>query len=76
MLVIKAYVNRDQIDEIHIHNLGAIGPSDFWTPAGLYTYRIEKPTGYEKDLIAHRRSEGWQILAEKALKVLTESRGE
>lgn len=76
MLIIKAYVNKRQIDEIHIHNMGAMGSPDFLSPAGLYTYRIEKPEGYERNLIAHRRSDGWQVLAKRALQVLTLNEGE
>jgi len=72
MLIIKAYINEKQIDEIWIHNLG-IGRTDPYHRLGeLYTYRIEKPEGYEQNLIEHSRSsDGWQVLAKKALKILT-----
>jgi hypothetical protein len=69
MLVIKAFVNHDQIDEVWIHNMGYI---DHCT----CQYRIEKPEGYEDDLIHHKRSDGWYGLAEKAMKLLYNKRSD
>ena len=70
MLVIKAYINCRQIDEIWIHNLGFE-----YAKGGLFTYRIEKPKGYEQELIEHSRGDGWQPLFEKTLKVLKSGKG-
>lgn len=60
MLIIKAYVNHDEIDEIWVHNIATIED-------GICEYRIEKPTGYEDINIWHRRSEGWKALTLKVL---------
>lgn len=69
MLIIKAYINERQIDEIWIHNLGT-GCSGYEF-GELYNYRIEKPEGYEQKLIEHSRGDGWQVLVKKALEILT-----
>ena len=63
MLVIKAYVNYHQIDEIHIHNEEEC--SD-----GIYEYKIVKPKGHERHKIYHLRSDGWRVLTEKALRYM------
>jgi len=63
MLVIKAYVNHHQIDEIHIHNEGKCN-------GGIYEYKIVKPKGHERHKIYHLRSDGWRILTEKALRYM------
>lgn len=69
MLIIKAYINERQIDEIHIHNTGQ---QDVYY--GWFKYRITEPEGYENKIIRHYRKDGWMELAKKAIKILT--RGE
>ena len=71
MLVIKAYVNRRQIDELWIHNLGNISPANF-VGDDLCLYQIEKPDGYmePKYHIQHRRSDGWKELTRKVCEVI------
>jgi hypothetical protein len=65
MLVIKALINYDKIDEIWIHRLGKADGSNT-----IYKYRIEKPKGFEKFEIYHIRSDGWVLLTLKALDIL------
>lgn len=65
MLVIKAYVNYDKIEEIWVHNLG-------YRSGDICEYAIEKPEGYNNLSIYHKRSDGWKMLATKAFKILEE----
>ena len=64
MLILKAFINEKQIDEIHIQNVEYIGND-------LYGYQIRKP---EEDypIIYHKRNDGWMVLAKKVLDVLNE----
>jgi hypothetical protein len=64
MLVIKPFVNYRSIDdEIWIHNTG-LETND------IYEYKIRKPEGYEHLVIYHKRTDGWRVLTEKALRIL------
>jgi hypothetical protein len=65
MLIIKAFVNKKQIDEIHIHNVETLSEEH-----DIYEYRIEKPEGYEHIPIYHVRWRGWRPLMTEVLKVL------
>jgi len=69
MLVIKAFVNYHQIDEVWIHNMGE-------SHGDIYEYRIEKPKGFENRQIYHARTDGWRILADKALKLMEQYKDE
>jgi len=62
MLIIKAYVNLDKIDEIHIQNI------DKMLKSGETLYKIRQPNC--NIVVPHFRKDGWRILAEKALKIL------
>lgn len=62
MLVLKVFVNHDQIDEVHIQNTGDVVD-------GNHAYKIVKPAGHI-GLIYHDRTKGWKTLVEKALKVM------
>lgn len=68
MLVLKAFVNYNQIDEVWIHNVSGARAS----VVGENVYRIEKPEGFEDRLIVHRREDGWRALAAKVLNLLEE----
>ena len=80
MLIIKAYVNDRQIDELWIHNLGSADPAKRKYPElmllkdqdDLCLYQIEKPDGYMKSeyRIKHKRSDGWEKLVRKACEVI------
>jgi len=63
MLVIRAYINEKEIDEVWIYNAG-------WKSNDIYEYRIENPKGFEHNQILHARSDGWRLLAFKALEIL------
>jgi hypothetical protein len=65
MLVIKTLVNYDEIDELWIHNLGKADESDT-----IYRYRIEKPKGFENNIMYHVRNDGWILLVKQALDIL------
>lgn len=66
MLILKTYINRRQIDEIWIHNIGEkLGDE--------YLYRLVEPyTDKEitSEKIVHNRDAGWKPLARKALELL------
>jgi len=64
MLVLKAFVNHDEIEEIWVQNVGHVGGDS-------YIYKIHKPEG-EWDTISHERSDGWKKLAVKVLELLEE----
>lgn len=63
MLIIKAYVNHKQIDEIWVHNVGYAG-------GGLYHYTIEKPEGFDNIVIHHRREDGYIPLMKQVLEII------
>lgn len=62
MLIIRAFVNERQIDEIHVQNTKHI-------ERDLYEYTIRKPDG-DWPKIRHYRSDGWRLLALKVLDIL------
>jgi len=65
MLILKIYVNKDKIDEIHIHNEGLINEElDIWK------YKIIKPKGYKR-LFYHVRRIGYEKLVVEVLKFLS-----
>jgi len=66
MLIIKAYVNSKQIEEIHIQNTGNCVDENMQ----LYEYRIRLPEGYDDFPIFHMRELGWRALATQAIGVL------
>jgi len=63
MLILRAFINADPIDEIHIQNIGQHN-REFWA------YNIRKPEGHDGPTFLHRRSAGWRPLAEKVLHYL------
>jgi len=64
MLIIKAYVNKDQIDEVWVQNV-----RDY--PNGICGYLIAKPViEHKQRIIKHKRSDGWMVLMEKVLREL------
>ena len=63
MLILRAFVNADPIDEIHVQNVGHHS-DDFWR------YKIRLPEGHDGPTFLHRRSTGWRPLAEKVLHYL------
>lgn len=65
MLIIKVFVNREQIDEIAIQNVGnGLKDNDQLTP-----YKIRKPEINDL-IIKHQRSKGWMPLVHKVLEHL------
>jgi len=66
MLVIDVSINREKlIDSIYIHRI----QTDDKT--GIYVYRIEKPGGFEDQLIDHRYTDGYLPLLKKAIDIIT-----
>ena len=63
MLIIKAYINDKQIDEIQIQNVGG-------DPKGLSEYAVRKPE--TEGTVKHHRSDGWVALAATVLGLLAE----
>jgi hypothetical protein len=61
MLVLKVFVNQEQIDEIHIQNIGEAHKR------GYFSYEIKSPQGYDGDPIVHQRSAGYESLLIMAL---------
>jgi len=64
MLIVKVFVNNEQIDEIKIHNCSPIGHD-----GNFHDYAIVKPK-VEKLIIKHLRSSGWKPLVQKVLEYL------
>jgi len=64
MLIIKAYINQELIDEIHIQNVGG-------DPNGLSEYAVRKPA--MKGIIKHHRPSGWVALAASVLGILADN---
>lgn len=64
MLVVKVFVNFDQIDEVHIKRIGKCGSTKY------YMYQIVKPRGYENFVIDHDRSEGYVSLVSEVFNIL------
>lgn len=64
MLVVKVHVNFDQIDEVHIQNIGKSHSTQY------HMYRIVKPSGYENFVIDHDRSEGYVSLVASVFDIL------
>ena len=62
MLVIKAFVNDKQIDELHIQNMGEKSP-------GHWQYVLKKPNvGFAR--VYHNRKDGWRKLARRMLQLI------
>lgn len=70
MLIIKAFINEKEIDEIHIHNVNVINER-----FDIYEYRIRKPDGYDHIPLYHVRFKGWKPLVIDVLKVLEGANG-
>jgi len=70
MLIIKAFINEKEIDEIYIHNVKTIDEK-----YDIHEYRIKKPEGYDHIPLYHVRFKGWKPLAIDALKILEDSNG-
>lgn len=64
MLILKAYVNHEEIDTVWIHNTG--NHID-----GIFEYEVIKPKGIKRRFF-HKRNLGWKDLAQKVLKHLTD----
>jgi len=62
MLILKIFINDEQIDEIFIKNEGEI-------IKGVYRYSVKNPKEKIEGLpISHRRKAGWRRLVIKALR--------
>jgi len=66
MLIIKAYINHKEIDEIMIQNTGICTHEELQE----YEYKIVKPKGYSEYAIFHIRERGWRSLVSKAIDVI------
>jgi hypothetical protein len=62
MLIVKVFVNHNQIDEIRLINTG-------YVKKGKHLYRFRKPEILSPVKIYHNRKENWSVLVRKALKV-------
>ncbi len=61
MLIVKVFVNKKQIDEIHVLNTGQM------TVSGASEYTIMKPKGCDQVSIFHKREEGYKPLLKRVL---------
>lgn len=66
MLVVKAYINTTEIEEIHIWNTGNCVDEEM----DIWEYKIVKPTGREDVPIFHHRYLGWRPLFSNVITVL------
>ena len=71
MLIIKAFVNTKEIDQIHIWNTGicTCATNNMWK------YEIVEPEGFEDWYIIHKRDEGYLPLLAKAIEIITKYGG-
>lgn len=67
MLIIKAFLNDREIDEICIWNTGECTNPEL----NMWKYRIVEPQGFEDWYIIHKRDDGYMPLLAKALEILT-----
>lgn len=69
MLLVRVYVNLDEIDTIGILNTGHVNKK-----TKEHLYRICYPKKYQMMYnhieIYHKRSDSWSVLVEKVLKVI------
>ncbi len=65
MLILKVFVNHEEIDEIWVHNTG------YFHDDGYYLYEVAKPKGIERKF-PHKRARGYKPLVTQVLKHLTE----
>ena len=63
MLIIKLFVNTEQIDEIHIQR---VGPAAYWN-----SYVVRKPD--VPGTVRHCRADGWVALGAVVLSALAEA---
>lgn len=75
MLILKAFINEREIDEIQIRNVGKVPVMD-GTDTNTYEYRIYRPWGLRHIPIYHRRDDGWNPLAVQALDIIRKERKE
>ena len=66
MLIVKAYINKNQIEEIHIWNTGNCVDEEL----NIWEYKIVEPKGYEDVPIFHHRDLGWKALFSNVITVL------
>ena len=71
MLVIKAFINQRQIDEIKIQRV-----EDDVIGKGIHEYSIRKPEGIEDIPLYHVYTDGWESLAEHVLHTINRTRKE
>ena len=60
MLIIKVFVNKEQIDEINIHNMG------FSDKRGFCKYEVKYKEFYFT--LYHEREKGWKNLGERVIR--------
>ena len=68
MLRLKIFINQEQIDDVVIQNISNLGNGTFYYMAYKINkdYKIKGKTVF----VAHKRKEGWEVLAVKALEKL------
>lgn len=66
MLIIKAYINDKEIDDIHVWNTGNCMCSE----AEIYAYNILKPQGFERYPIFHARGDGYMALLKQVIDII------
>jgi hypothetical protein len=70
MLIVRAFVNFEPIDELWIRRDG-----ELLNPNNEYTYVICRPEKYNGLEIIHKYSDGWMTLVRKAIEAMEESNG-
>lgn len=66
MLILRAFINHREIDQIWIHNEGQLEELGKIEEEGVWEYKVVRPKGIPEKLTHHRRK-GWVPLALKAL---------
>jgi hypothetical protein len=71
MLILKAYINSEEIDELHIWNTGKCTNSE----NNIWEYKILKPEGFEDWSIYHNRDSGYLPLLAQAIEIIMKDGG-
>ena len=71
MLIARIYINHRQIEEIRIQNITGRSKMD----GKIHQYKIRQPKGVDK-IIKHIRSDGYEPLLIKVLRIIEKSKNE
>ena len=77
MLIIKIFLDDNQIDEVQVENIGKFDDLFEYQSKKrpkLYVYKIVEPKGFENKTIVHTQKQGHRVLISKAMELIKHSR--